>query len=110
MKNRKLNENGNGDRIEVEGPKPMTMKKKKNINRLGGTGLSLQAFANAKSTTNHYNPALISINSLLSLFGGLIFDILIFSFLPDLCFRFICFHFNLVYWQLVFLREEKGVL
>ncbi|XWS36220.1 hypothetical protein CRYUN_Cryun20dG0066700 [Craigia yunnanensis] len=59
MKNRKPNENGNGDGIEMEGPKSMTMKKKKNINRLGGTGLSLQAFANAKSTTNHYNPALI---------------------------------------------------
>ncbi|XP_022728359.1 rRNA-processing protein FYV7 [Durio zibethinus] len=59
MKNRKPNGNGNGYRIEMEGPKPITMKKKKNINRLGGTGLSLQAFANAKSTTNHYNPALI---------------------------------------------------
>ncbi|XVF72544.1 hypothetical protein PTKIN_Ptkin12aG0129500 [Pterospermum kingtungense] len=59
MKNRKPNENGIGDGIAIGGPKPMTMKKKKNMNRLGGTGLSLQAFANAKSTTNHYNPALI---------------------------------------------------
>ncbi|XP_021280304.1 rRNA-processing protein FYV7 [Herrania umbratica] len=59
MKNRKPNEKGNGDSIEMEGPKRITMKKKKNMNRLGGTGLSLQAFANAKSTTNHYNPALI---------------------------------------------------
>ncbi|KAH7578414.1 hypothetical protein JRO89_XS01G0378700 [Xanthoceras sorbifolium] len=32
-------------------------KKKKNIQRLGGTGLSLEAFANAKSMNNHYNPA-----------------------------------------------------
>ncbi|XP_022759711.1 rRNA-processing protein FYV7-like [Durio zibethinus] len=61
MKNRKPNENRNCDGIEMQGPIPMTMKKKKNMNRLGGrgTGLSLQAFANAKSTTNHYNPALI---------------------------------------------------
>ncbi|XP_017969932.1 PREDICTED: rRNA-processing protein FYV7 [Theobroma cacao] len=59
MKNRKPNEKGNGDRIDMEGPKPITMKKQKNMKRLGGTGLSLQAFVNAKSTTNHYNPALI---------------------------------------------------
>ena len=37
------------------------MMKKKNMRRLGGGGLSLEAFANAKSTTNNYNPALISI-------------------------------------------------
>ena len=35
------------------------MMKKKNMRRLGGGGLSLEAFANAKSTTNNYNPALI---------------------------------------------------
>ncbi|XP_057534202.1 uncharacterized protein LOC130812666 [Amaranthus tricolor] len=34
--------------------------KKKNIQRLGGsTGLSLEAFANAKSRNNAYNPALL---------------------------------------------------
>ncbi|KAJ0051532.1 hypothetical protein Pint_01055 [Pistacia integerrima] len=32
-------------------------KKKKNMQRLGGTGLSLEAFANAKSMSNKYNPA-----------------------------------------------------
>ncbi|KAK7396845.1 hypothetical protein VNO78_18006 [Psophocarpus tetragonolobus] len=32
---------------------------KKNISRLGGGGLSLDAFASAKSNNNHYNPALI---------------------------------------------------
>lgn len=32
-------------------------KKKKNIQRLGGTALSLEAFANAKSTNQHHNPA-----------------------------------------------------
>ncbi|XP_021906786.1 uncharacterized protein LOC110821300 [Carica papaya] len=36
--------------------------KKKNIQRLGGGGLSLEAFANAKSTNSHYNPALLSKN------------------------------------------------
>ncbi|RDX93667.1 hypothetical protein CR513_24033, partial [Mucuna pruriens] len=35
------------------------MMKKKNLSRLGGSGLSLDAFANAKSKNNHYNPALI---------------------------------------------------
>ncbi|KAF8015049.1 hypothetical protein BT93_H0747 [Corymbia citriodora subsp. variegata] len=36
-------------------------KKKKNVTRLGGGGLSLEAFANIKSTSNRnqYNPALI---------------------------------------------------
>lgn len=33
--------------------------KKKNLQRLGGTGLSLEAFANAKSRQNSYNPALL---------------------------------------------------
>uniref|UniRef100_A0A803MSS9 rRNA-processing protein FYV7 n=1 Tax=Chenopodium quinoa TaxID=63459 RepID=A0A803MSS9_CHEQI len=33
---------------------------KKNMQRLGGTGLSLEAFANAKSRQNSYNPALLS--------------------------------------------------
>lgn len=40
--------------------KRMMMKKKKNMVRLGGGGLSLEAFANAKSMNNNYNPALIS--------------------------------------------------
>jgi hypothetical protein len=34
--------------------------KKRNISRLGGSGLSLNAFANAKSNNNPYNPSLIS--------------------------------------------------
>ncbi|XP_038876713.1 uncharacterized protein LOC120069103 [Benincasa hispida] len=37
----------------------MKSKKHKNMKRLGGKGLSLEAFANAKSTTDYYNPALI---------------------------------------------------
>ncbi|XP_044501559.1 rRNA-processing protein FYV7 [Mangifera indica] len=32
-------------------------RKKKNMQRLGGSGLSLEAFANAKSMSNKYNPA-----------------------------------------------------
>ncbi|QCD98184.1 stress response protein nst1 [Vigna unguiculata] len=32
---------------------------KRNISRLGGSGLSLEAFANAKSKNKQYNPALI---------------------------------------------------
>ncbi|CAK9310052.1 unnamed protein product [Citrullus colocynthis] len=37
----------------------MKNKKHKNLKRFGGKGLSLEAFANAKSTTDYYNPALI---------------------------------------------------
>uniref|UniRef100_M1C813 Uncharacterized protein n=1 Tax=Solanum tuberosum TaxID=4113 RepID=M1C813_SOLTU len=38
--------------------------KRKNMQRLGGGrgGLSLEAFANAKTKTNTYNPAIISIS------------------------------------------------
>ncbi|KAL2510584.1 rRNA processing [Abeliophyllum distichum] len=32
---------------------------KKNMQRLGGAGLSLEAFANAKTRNNNYNPAII---------------------------------------------------
>nr|AFK40286.1 unknown [Lotus japonicus] len=35
------------------------LKKKKNVSRLGGSGLSLAAFAKAKSRNNNYNPAII---------------------------------------------------
>uniref|UniRef100_A0A1J3F6T3 rRNA-processing protein FYV7 n=1 Tax=Noccaea caerulescens TaxID=107243 RepID=A0A1J3F6T3_NOCCA len=35
------------------------MKRRKNMKRLGGGGLSLQTFANMKSQNSHYNPALI---------------------------------------------------
>lgn len=38
----------------------MDVDKKKNMQRLGGGGLSLEAFANAKTKTNTYNPAIIS--------------------------------------------------
>ncbi|XP_027367121.1 stress response protein NST1-like [Abrus precatorius] len=37
----------------------MKKKKMKNMSRLGGNGLSLNAFANAKSKNNPYNPSLI---------------------------------------------------
>jgi hypothetical protein len=42
--------------------------KKRNISRLGGSGLSLNAFANAKSNNNQYNPALISMQIFSSFF------------------------------------------
>lgn len=47
--------------------KKQIMMKKKNVSRLGGSGLSLNAFANAKFKNNHYNPAIISTQ--LSLFN-----------------------------------------
>ncbi|CAK8544267.1 unnamed protein product [Lathyrus sativus] len=37
----------------------MTKNKKRNVSRLGGSGLSLDAFANAKSNNSQYNPSLI---------------------------------------------------
>ncbi|XP_022992472.1 uncharacterized protein LOC111488792 [Cucurbita maxima] len=37
----------------------MMSRKHKNMKRLGGKGHSLEAFANVKSTTDYYNPALI---------------------------------------------------
>ncbi|XP_018829925.1 uncharacterized protein LOC108997981 [Juglans regia] len=49
-------------RVKIDGAESIKMqnnRKKKNIQRLGGGGLSLEAFANAKSTSNFYNPALI---------------------------------------------------
>lgn len=66
MKN-KEDEEKNG---KINRTKSISMKKK-NMMRLGGVGLSLEAFANAKSTRNNYNPALIStlfISSTLSYF------------------------------------------
>ncbi|PIA44640.1 hypothetical protein AQUCO_01700319v1 [Aquilegia coerulea] len=47
-------------RDKVERSKSVMMKnKKKNQKRLGGKGLSLEVFANAKSKDNNYNPAII---------------------------------------------------
>lgn len=54
MKN-KEDEEKNG---KINRTKSISMKKK-NMMRLGGVGLSLEAFANAKSIRNNYNPALI---------------------------------------------------
>ncbi|TKY61829.1 DNA ligase [Spatholobus suberectus] len=51
-KNEERSDNHNKEKKHI-------MMKKKNISRLGGSGLSLDAFANAKSKNNHYNPALI---------------------------------------------------
>ena len=68
MKNRTTEDKTNGGGDAINGSKSIEkhkqrMMKKKNMRRLGGGGLSLEAFANAKSMTNNYNPALISIIS-----------------------------------------------
>lgn len=60
MKNR--NPKDKETREQTNGSKSITMNKNKNKNkkRLGGPGLSLETFANAKSKgTNFYNPSLI---------------------------------------------------
>ncbi|GAV67284.1 rRNA_processing domain-containing protein [Cephalotus follicularis] len=62
MKNR--SSNGGNKSEKIDGPKSVNMKnkyekKKKNLQRLGGGGLSLEVFANAKSTNSHYNPSSI---------------------------------------------------
>lgn len=59
-KNEESSENFNKSESINRTKKKMMMKKKKNMTRLGGGGLSLEAFANAKSKDNHYNPAVIS--------------------------------------------------
>jgi hypothetical protein len=56
VKNRKLKDKENGEKINGS----ESIKMKKNKKRLGGRGLSLEAFANAKSKRDFYNPALIS--------------------------------------------------
>ncbi|XP_052184444.1 rRNA-processing protein FYV7 [Diospyros lotus] len=55
------NPNGKGERIDGSGPVNHHRQMKKNVMRLGGSGrgLSLEAFANAKTKNNNYNPALI---------------------------------------------------
>ncbi|KAJ9171875.1 hypothetical protein P3X46_015179 [Hevea brasiliensis] len=58
MKNRSSKE-GEEKNEKISSPNSIGMKRKKNMMRLGGPGLSLEAFANAKSTSNQYNPALI---------------------------------------------------
>ncbi|XP_028765448.1 stress response protein NST1 [Neltuma alba] len=65
MKNRSRKNEGTSESFNksdsIDRPKSKTMKKKQknNLPRLGAGGLSLHAFANAKSKDNHYNPALI---------------------------------------------------
>ncbi|KAJ1412662.1 putative DNA ligase 1-like [Sesbania bispinosa] len=52
MKKRNEDCNVNDDKMIK---KKQMMMKKKNFSRLGGSGLSLDVFANAKSKNNHYN-------------------------------------------------------
>ncbi|KAB2616194.1 rRNA-processing protein FYV7-like [Pyrus ussuriensis x Pyrus communis] len=47
------------NREKFNGSRSNSMKKKKNMRRMGGQGLSLEAFANAKSNSSYFNPALI---------------------------------------------------
>ncbi|KMS96960.1 hypothetical protein BVRB_7g180030 [Beta vulgaris subsp. vulgaris] len=60
MKSRNWRDDGSHNR-EGRVPEVSNNKKKKmkNMQRLGGAGLSLEAFANAKSRNNAYNPALL---------------------------------------------------
>ncbi|KAL9435752.1 hypothetical protein AB3S75_021923 [Citrus x aurantiifolia] len=59
MKRRDPKDDGimDGSKSNTIGKNKKKKKKKKNIQRLGGTALSLEAFANAKSTNQHHNPA-----------------------------------------------------
>lgn len=61
MKKRTQKDEGNG----VEGSKSINMKykNKKLKDKKKMKGLSLEAFANAKSKSDYYNPALISIKA-----------------------------------------------
>ncbi|KAE8009628.1 hypothetical protein FH972_006056 [Carpinus fangiana] len=59
MKNRKLKGKENGEKLNGSESIKMKKNKMKNMKRLGGRGLSLEAFVNAKSKSDFYNPALI---------------------------------------------------
>ncbi|XP_057474526.1 rRNA-processing protein FYV7 [Actinidia eriantha] len=60
MKNRIPQSTPYENREKINASRSIEKKKmKKNLMRLGGGGLSLEAFANAKTKSNHYNPALI---------------------------------------------------
>ncbi|XP_021730924.1 nucleolar protein 58-like [Chenopodium quinoa] len=65
MKNANFKKNDSGERggfnlnNKMNNNNNSKIKMKKNMQRLGGTGLSLEAFANAKSRQNSYNPALL---------------------------------------------------
>ncbi|CAB4281501.1 unnamed protein product [Prunus armeniaca] len=64
MKNRYPKDEGNREKFNgstsINKKKDSMKKKKKNMRRMGGQGLSLEAFANAKSNSSSYfNPALI---------------------------------------------------
>ncbi|OWM78034.1 rRNA-processing protein FYV7 [Punica granatum] len=50
---------GGKNKGRFRGPTESMHQKKKNMKRLGGGGLSLEAFAGMKSNSNQYNPALI---------------------------------------------------
>lgn len=60
MKNRRSENGPNENWKKMNGPESINQKTmKKNKMRMGGKGLSLEAFANAKTKSDHYNPALI---------------------------------------------------
>ncbi|XP_059625753.1 rRNA-processing protein FYV7 [Cornus florida] len=60
MKSRTSKDNRNEEREKIKSSDSINKKKmKRNIRRLGGGGLSLEAFANIKTKSEHYNPALI---------------------------------------------------
>ncbi|KAL1188390.1 hypothetical protein V5N11_031762 [Cardamine amara subsp. amara] len=56
---KKFNQRNEQETDTTNSSKLTEMKKKKNMKRLGGGGLSLQTFANLKSQNNRYNPSLI---------------------------------------------------
>ena len=58
IKNRKLKGKENGEKLNGSESIKMKKNKMKNMKRLSGRGLSLEAFVNAKSKSDFYNPAL----------------------------------------------------
>ncbi|XP_047327652.1 stress response protein NST1 [Impatiens glandulifera] len=59
MKRHLTEDNATGNRQTNKHPGTMNQKMKKNLKRMGGGGLSLEAFVNAKSRNDQYNPSLI---------------------------------------------------
>ncbi|KAK9281683.1 hypothetical protein L1049_004587 [Liquidambar formosana] len=59
MKSRTPKHESHESREQINGSKSFKTKKMKNMRRLGGGGLSLETFLNAKSKSSQYNPAMI---------------------------------------------------
>lgn len=105
MKNKRSGETNDevrGQRnLRLNGPdSKKNTKVRKNLQRLGGRGLSLEAFANAKSRSSNYNPALISMFFLFILIDSCLLRLSI-LFLFDLKVFLVKNKFTMLYFHVI---------